>query len=190
MEFNELKEVWDAQDSKPLYQIDKNVLQVRIANKMDTLLHFTSISEWTLILINFITAIVMILLHPFRTGVNLFIYLEAVWMIGIVVYLVISCIQRIKASRRFDRSVAGDLDHTLFLARYQVRIAQIIRWNFLPMGVILILSGWEAGKLVSVSTVILLSFSLAFYVTTKGYQVNRKRVAELQALKEKLETEM
>jgi hypothetical protein len=69
--------------------------------------------------------------------------------------LVVSHIRRIKASRRFDRSIHGDLNHAIFLAGYQVRLSQLVRWSLFPMGAIMIFSGWEAGKLFRVSVVIL-----------------------------------
>jgi len=187
MEFDEMKKIWDAQNSQPLYEIDEKALR-NIQLKMNTVLRATSISEWLLILINLGAGIVLLGLHPFKPGVNIFLYLEAAWMFGIVVYLLVCRNRRIKASRRFDRSIHGDLDHSISLASYQMRISQIVRWNFLPLGALMILSGWESGKLVRVGIIILVSFSLAFYVTSKGYQVNKRRKRKLQALKEKLET--
>jgi len=97
-------------------------------------------------------------------------------------------IRRVKAGRRFDRSIHGDLNHAISLANYQMRLSQIIRWNFLPMGAIMIFSGWEAGKLLRVSAVILVSYTLAFYITSKGYRMNKRRKRELQVLKGKLDT--
>jgi hypothetical protein len=190
MEFDELKKIWDAQNNQPLYVIDEKALHNRIQSKINSVLHLTSISEWLLIMINLGTGAILIGNNSFKTGSNIFLWLEALWMFGIAVYLVISRIRRVKASRRFDRSIHGDLNHAISLASYQMRIAQIIRWNFLPMGVIMILSGWEAGKLIKVSAVILVSFTLAFYVTSKGYSANKKRKLELQSLKEKLEAGM
>ena len=188
MEFDEMKKIWDAQNNQPLYVIDEKALHNRIQSKMNTLLHFTSVSEWLLIMINLGAGGILIGRNPFKPGVNIFLHLEAVWMFGIVVYLVLICIRRIKASRQFDRSIHGDLDHAIFLASYQMRIGQIIRWNFLPMGAIMIFSGWESGKLLRVSAIILVSYTLAFYVTSKGYLANKRRKRELQVLKEKLET--
>ncbi|MFT3701750.1 MAG: hypothetical protein QM802_05245 [Agriterribacter sp.] len=188
MEFDELKKIWDTQNNQPLYVIDEKALHNRIQSKMKAVLHLTSISEWLLILINLVTGVILLRSNSVKPGSNIFLCLEAVWMFGIVVYLAISRIRRIKASRRFDRSIHGDLNHAISLASYQMRISQIIRWNFLPMGIIMILSGWEAGKLISVGAVILVSFTLAFYVTSKGYNANKKRKRELQGLKEKLET--
>ena len=187
MEFDEMKKIWDAQNNQPLYVLDEKALHNRIQSKMNTVLRLTSISEWSLIIIYFGASAILVGLNPFKPGANIFLYLEAAWMFAIVVYFVISHIRRIKASRQFDRSIQGDLNHAISLANYQMRISQIIRWNFLPMGAIMIFSGWEAGKLFKVSVVILVSYSLAFYVTSKGLRANKRRKRELQVLKEKLE---
>ncbi len=188
MEFDEMKKIWDAQNNQPLYVIDEKALHNRIHSKMNAVRRLTSISEWVLIIINLSTGAILLGNHPFKPGSNIFLVLEAAWLFAIVVYLIISSIRRIKASRQFDRSIHGDLNHAIFLASYQMRISQIIRWNFIPMGVIMILSGWEAGKLIRVGAIILFSNILAFYVTSKGYQANKKRKRALQVLKEKLET--
>lgn len=187
MEFDEMKKIWDAQNNQPLYTIDEKALH-NIQSKMSTLLHVTSISEWLLIIINLSTGAILFSNNPLKAGSNIFLFVEAVWLFAIVIHLVVNAIRRVKASRRFDRSVHGDLNHAIFLASYQVRISQIIRWNFLPMAAIMILSGWEAGKLIKVSAIILASYALAFYVSSKGYRANKRRKSSLQALKEKLET--
>ena len=175
MEFDEMKKIWDAQNSQPLYTIDEKALYNRIQSKMNTVLRFTSIGEWLLIMINLGTGAILLGHNPIKPGSNIFLFLEAAWLFAIVVYLLVSHIRRIKASRQFDRSIRGDLNHAIFLASYQMRISQIIRWNFLPLGAIMILSGWEAGKLVKVSAIILVSYTLAFYVTSKGYLANKRR---------------
>ena len=187
MEFDEMKKIWDVQDNQPLYDIDEKALH-NIQSKMSTVLRLTSISECLLIMINLGAGAILLGRNPFTAGSNIFLVLDAVWMFAIVVYLVVSRIRRIKASRRFDRSIQGDLDHAIYLASYQMRISQIIRWNFLPMGAIMIFSGWEAGKLFKVSAMILISYTLAFYVTSKGYRTEKRRKLKLLVLKEKLET--
>lgn len=188
MEFDEMKKIWDAQNNQPLYAIDEKALHNRIQSKMNSVLRLTNISEWVLIMINLATGGILLGFNRFNPGTNIFLYLEAAWMFALAAYLVVHHIRRIKASRRFDRSIKGDLDHAISLANYQMRLSQIIRWNFLPMGAIMIFSGWEAGKLLRVSAVILVSYTLAFYVTSKGYRANKRRKRKLQVLKEKLET--
>lgn len=187
MEFDEMKKIWDAQNNQPLYVIDEKALHNRIQSKMNGMSHLTNVSDWVLIFIYLGTGVVLVGRNPFKPGLNIYMWLGAAWMFATVVYLVVGHIRRIKAGRRFDRSIHGDLDHAIWLAGYQVRLSQFIRWNLLPMGVIMIFSGWEAGKLIRVGLIILIANILAFYVTSTGIRANKRRKRELQGLKEKLE---
>jgi hypothetical protein len=189
MEFNEMKQVWEAQNDQPHFVIDEKALQNRLQRKRHSVL--VSISEWILIICYLGVVTVLVGLNLFvLPKANIFLYLEAAWMFAIVVYLVINQIRRIKAGRRFDRSVHGDLDHAIYLISAQMHISQITRWNFLPMGVIMILafSGWEARKLFEISAAILVEYALTFYASGKGLRMNERRKRALQALKEKLES--
>ena len=187
MEFDEMKKVWDAQNNQPLYVIDEKALHNRVQSKMNGIRHLTNVSDWILILIYFGTGVVLLGHNPFKTGMNIFMWIGAAWMFATVVYLVAGHIRRLNASRRFDRSIRGDLDHAISLYGYQVRLSQFIRWNLLPMGVIMIFSGWEAGKLIRVGLIILVANILAFYVTSSGLRANKRRKRDLESLKEKLE---
>jgi len=149
MEFDEMKKIWDAQNNQPLYVIDEKALHNRIQSKMNKGLRVANISESMLIIVNLGAGSLMLSLNGCKSGANIFMYVESAWMFATVVYVVVSRIRRIKAGRRFDRSIHGDLDHGIHLINYQMRISQITRWNLLPMGAILILSfsAWEARKL-------------------------------------------
>ena len=187
MEFDEMKKIWDAQSNQPLYMIDEKALHNRIQSKMKGIRHLSNVSDWVLIIIYFGTGIVLLGSSPFKTGVNIFMWIGAAWMFATVVYLVAGHIRRSNASRRFDRSIRGDLDHAISLAGYQVRLSQFIRWNLLPLGVIMIFSGWESGKLIRVGLIIVIANILAFYVTSSGLRADKRRKRELQSLKEKLD---
>ena len=187
MEFEEMKKIWDAQNNQPLYAIDERALHNRIQSNTNTMRHFNTITDWALIMIYLGASGKLIYTNRFKPGANIFMYLEAAWMLAIVVYFVVSYFRRIKAGRQFDRSIHGDLDHAIFLLNYQMHVSQIVRWNFIPMGAIMIFSGWESGKLLKVGAIILVSYALAFYVTSKGYQANKRRKRKLQVLKQKLE---
>ena len=188
MEFDEMKKIWDAQNNQPLYVLDEKALHNRIQAKMKGVLRSASISEWFTISVYLAVGGVPLFLNRFNREVNIFMYVESAWMFATVAYVAVSRIRRIKASRRFDRSIHGDLDHAISLAGYQVRLSQIMTWNVLPIGAIMIFSGWESRKLLEVSAVILISYVLAFYVGRKGDRVNKIRKRELQVLKEKLES--
>ncbi len=186
MEFDEMKKIWDAQNNQPLYVIDEKALQKRIQRKKTSVL--VTISEWLLIISYVVVIGLLVGRNPFKPGVNIFLYLEAVWMFAIVVFLVLIHIRRIKAGRRFDRSIHGDLDHAIHLISYQMRTSQITRWNLLPLGAIMIAFCWKAGKSFLISAVILVAYTLVFYAVSIGLRMNKRRKRELQVLKEKLET--
>jgi hypothetical protein len=188
MEFDEMKKIWDTQNNQPLYVLDEKALHNRIQAKRNKGLQIANISESMLIMVNLCAGGLLIGLNRFKPGANIFMYVEAAWMFATVMYVAVSRIRRIRASRRFDRSVNGDLNHAISLASYQLRLSRIINWNILPMGAIMIFSGWEAGKLLKVSAVIVVSYVLAFYVGNKGIRANKRRKRELTVLKEKLET--
>jgi hypothetical protein len=186
MELDEMKQIWATQNKQPLYLIDRKALRNRIQREKSSVAF--NISEWISIISYLVAIYLMVGRNPFKPGVNIFLYLEAAWMFATVVFLVIIHIRRIKAGRRFDRSLHGDLDHGIHLINYQMRIAQITRWNLLPLGAIMIFFGWKAGKLFLISTVILVGHTLVFYVVSIGLRMNKRRKRELQVLKEKLET--
>lgn len=190
MEFDEIKKIWDAQNNQPLYVIDEKALHNRIQSKMKGVIRTANISEWGLIIINLFAAGVLLTLNSFTHAANIFMYIEAAWMFATVVYVVAHRSRRASSSRRFDRSINGDLDHAISIATYIVRLSRIMNWNALPLGAIMIFSGWEAGKLLKVAAVILVSYALAFYVGIKGDRVNVRRRRELQVLKEKLEADV
>lgn len=185
MEFDEIKKVWDEQNDQPLYVIDEKALQNQLQTKRTSF--FVNIADWILIISYLATVGLLVGVNPFTPAANTFLHLEAAWMFIMVVYFVVSHIRRIKAGRRFDRSIHGDLDHAIYLISYQMRSSQITRWGLLPVGALMILSGWEAGKLLLVSALILVCYTLTYYANLKWYRANKRRKHKLQALKEKLE---
>ena len=188
MEFDEMQKIWDTQNDELPYVIDEKVLQKRIQRKRHSVL--VNISDWLSIIGYLVSTSLLAGRHPFTPGANIFLYLAAVWSFAIVVYLVVSHIRRITVSRRFDRSIHGDLDHAIYLISYQMRTSLVLRWHLLPLGAIMIFSCWKAGKLFFVSaiiSVIVLVNTGAFYASVKSYSANKRRKHKLQVLKEKLE---
>jgi hypothetical protein len=185
MEFDEMKKVWDTQNNQPPYVIDEKALRKGLKRK--TLSVVVNISDWVSIITYLVACYILVGRNPFKPGSNIFLSLEACWMFVIVVYFVVSFIRRINSSRRFDRSIRGELDHSISIVSYQMRICRMFLWNIPPMGAIMIFSGWVSGKFLLVSVVILVSNTLAIYAVSKGLRMNKRRKRELQGLKEKLE---
>lgn len=193
MEFDEIKKIWDAQTNQPLYAIDEKALHNRIQSKMSGERRLAHMREWSTILF-YLGAVGLMLgfsrFNLFKPGAKIFVYLSAAWMVGTVVYVVISRTRRIKASRRFDRSIRGDLDNAICLMGHQMRLGVVIACNFLPLGVLSIFFSWETGVLfMACVAVILVSGILTFYVERKVYRASKGRRHALQVLKGKLESD-
>lgn len=189
MEFDELKKIWDAQTNQPLYVIDERALQNIIQSKMRGALRIANFMEWGSIVSNLSAASVLIAVNSLQHGANIFMYIEAVYMLFFVLYIVAHRSRRISASCRFDRSIHGDLGDAISIATYQVHLLRIINWNLLPMGVLALFTGWEAGKLQITCVVILSAFPFLLYGGIKQNRRNARKRRELWVLKEKLEAD-
>ena len=116
-------------------------------------------------------------------------YFLSAWMFSVALYLLASRIRRIKGDYRFDRSMHGDLNHAISMATYQVRLSQLMRWNILPMGILILLGVWEGGKSVWVAVGIFIFFVLANYAAGWEHSIYKARKRELEILQNKLESE-
>jgi hypothetical protein len=188
MEFDELQQIWDSQNNKPLYAINETALHNRILSKMKGARHITNVSELLLIIINFGAGSFVLGVSLFPRSRNIYMFLMAVWMLATSLYLLVSRIRRIKGDGRFDRSMHGDLSHAISVATYQVRLSQIMRWNILPVAGLTLLSLWEGGKSFWAVGFILVSFALAYYAGNWEHSIYKARKRELEILQKKLQT--
>lgn len=188
MEFEELKKIWDVQNNQPLYTINEKAMYNIIMSKKKQAHHITNISELLLIFVNTGAGIFILGVNYFKQG-NPFIYLSSAWMLGSALYILLSRIQRKKGDNQFDRSMHGDLDHAISMARYQVRISQIMRWNILPIAALCLLGLWEGGKSIWIAAAVSIFFALAYYAGGWEHSIYKRKRRELEILKNKLENE-
>jgi hypothetical protein len=187
MEFDELQKIWDTQNKQPLYIINEQALHNRIVAKKHQVIHIAVVTEWILIIAN--TASGVFVLQQNYTGRRglLFAYLLAVWMLGTALYVLINRIRRMREQKQFNRSLNGDLRHALTTAVYQVRIARIMRWNTLPIGLLVLFSSWEGGQPVWFLVAVALFFVLVFFASGWEMGIYRNKMKELQVLQQKLQ---
>jgi hypothetical protein len=189
MEFEELQKIWDTQNNKTLYVIDEKALHNRILSKKKQGLHITNISELLSIVVNAGAGCFIFGMNFFKESGNIFMYILSAWMFGTALYSLVSRVRRTKANKRFDRSMSGDLDHAIWVATYQVRFSQILRWNILPIGTLIILSVWDRGKSVWLAAGMLVFFVLTYYASRWEHNIYKRKKRELEILRTKLENE-
>ena len=187
MEFDELQKIWDTQNKQPLYVINEQALHNRIIAKKHQVIHIAVVTEWILILAN--TASGAFVLQQNYTGRRglVFAYLLAAWMLGTALYVLVNRIRRMREQQQFNRSLNGDLQHALSTATYQVRIARIMRWNTLPIGLLVLFSSWEGGQSVWFLVAVSLFFMLVFFASGWEMGIYHNKMKELQVLQQKLE---
>ena len=188
MEFEELQKIWDTQNNEPLYAINEKTLHNRILSKKKQGLHITNTSELLSIIVNAGAGCFIFGVNFFKYSGNIFMYLLSAWMIVCALYLLVSRLHRIKANQKFDRSISGDLNHAISVATYQVRLSQMMRWNLLPVGTLIVLGVWGSGKFwLAVGMVVL--FLLTHYASRWEHNIYKRKKRELEILKSKVDNE-
>jgi hypothetical protein len=174
MDFEEMKTVWDAQNSGAAFKLDEKELHRRILARKKRAVFITNFSELMIISV--------------YTGAGAFvltsnIYYLAAWMFLVVIMLMISRIRRLRAARRFDRTVRGELQYALATAKYQVRLSRLMRWNIVVIFALALWAIWQAGKPAWTLALMSLFFLLSLYVSVfeqKKYKAQRDSLEALQ----------
>jgi hypothetical protein len=189
MEFDELQKIWDTQNNQPLYVINEQALHNRIVAKKHQVIHIAVVTEWILIIANAISGAFVLQQNYTSRRSLVFAYLLAVWLLGTALYVLVNRIRRMREQKQFNRSLSGDLQHALTTAVYQVRISRIMRWNVLPIGLLVLLSTWEGGQSVWFLVAVTLFFVLVFVASGWEQGIYRNKMKELQMLQNKLQEE-
>lgn len=189
MEFDEIKKIWDAQNNELLYGFNEKALHNRILSKKKQARHIANFSELLSIIAYTGAGCFILTMNVFKQSENIFMYLLAAWMLCSVLYLLVSRFRRIKVDYRFDRSVRGDLNHAISVATYQVRLSQLMRWNILPIGILIVLGVWDGGKSIWMALGIVIFFVLVNYGARWEHNIYKSRKRELEILRDNLDSD-
>jgi hypothetical protein len=189
MEFEELKRVWEMQNSEVLFVVDEKSLHRRIASKKNKANRTLNFTEWLILLANTASATFVLATTFFNSGLRISAYLLSGWMFMTAIYVAISRIRRIKGDSTYDRSMQGDLHHAIAMANHQLRLSQLMRWNTLPVVALVLLVVWEGGKSIWMVAGILTFFALTYVASGWEHRFYQTRKRELEILKGKLENE-
>ena len=187
MEFDEIKKVWDSQNNEPIFGVNEQALHNRIRAKKNSAFHITNASELLAIVVNFGGGAFILILNLIKGSADTFLYCLSAWMLVIAGYVLTSRIQRLKDELIFDRSVLGDLRHAVSIATYQVRLSFILRWNIVPIGILIVLSIWYGGHSIWFAIGIIIFLFIANYFAGWEHNFYKGRRRELKTLLIKLE---
>ncbi|MEO6550514.1 MAG: hypothetical protein ABIN94_21085 [Ferruginibacter sp.] len=188
MEFEEMKAIWDSQNNEAIYVINEKALHNRILSKKKQSNHITNTSE-LLAIITYFGGGCFILAVNFRHSNSVFMYLLAAWMICSAIFSLVSRLRRINGNGKYDRSMRGDLTHAIAMATYQVRLSLLMRWNIVPVGLLIVLGVWESGKSPWIALGIIIFFLVTNYAAGWEHRMYKNKLNELLILQTKLDNE-
>jgi hypothetical protein len=185
MEFDEMKKIWSTQDNEPLYAINEAALHKRILSGRNKGEYITNITELLSIVVNF-GAGAFILSHNMFGSRNVYLYVLGTWMFITGIYCLIGRVRRRRGEQQFDRTMLGDLDHSVSIATYQVRFSGLMRWNILPIGGLILRSVWDSDKAIGLAIGLALFFMLTFYASGWEHNYYKSRLRNVQQLRKML----
>jgi hypothetical protein len=187
MEFEEMKKIWDSQNNEPLYVINEKALHSRILSKKKTAYRITNFTEILVIVVYIVGGLWIVRINFMSLKPSVSLYTLAAWMILTSLIVWIGRIRRLRGDLQFNRTMQGDLLHAISVAGYQVRFSQLMRWNILPIGILLLLGIWERGKSIWIAIGVLIFFVMVNYASGWEHNSYKRRKRELEILQSKLE---
>jgi hypothetical protein len=189
MEFEEMKKIWDEQNQEQLYAINEAALRKRIQSKLKRARRLSDINDFGLIAVALVTPVILWLTSD---GINAYHYTVTTILMLIIGYVLYGRNRRKKIERRFDRSILGELDHTIANVAYEARRARTMVWWFMvPLAIPTIIAMiWKGAPLWS--WVVVLGMFLLSYVVVR-WELNRCHIPKkqkLEALRDKLTEEL
>jgi len=185
MELEEVQHIWSNQNKQMPYSIDTAGLHRRILSGKAKAVHITNFTERLIILVGVSTGLFTLWTNTTSKHQSFFIYCYSVWMFIMAILVITSRMRRRAAGRQFERSVQGELEHGLAVARYQVRLSQLMRWNIFVIGGLILFGLWETAKPWWATVGVIVFLSMGWYASGfehRYYQRQKKRLEELRDL--------
>ncbi|MDZ7716433.1 MAG: hypothetical protein U5J95_09500 [Balneolaceae bacterium] len=141
MEFEVIKKIWDEQNQQQMYVVNEEALHRNIQSKKRKAIRLTNLNDFGLIGTGIITAMAYTFIAIINETPVIFDYLIVTSLICISGYVWYGRIQRQKTGMRFDRTILGDLDHTISNVDYEVkRSRSMVWWFLLPLAILVVLN--------------------------------------------------
>ena len=187
MGFEELQAIWDSQNDKDLYTINKEVLYAQIKQKSKSVSHKLNFVERMMFIGNLIVGIVLFV-DALRGDGQAYHYIAPVLYIFFSIFTVVLRQMRQKEELHFELSIIGELDKAIWQIEYLIKQSRsMMIWYLFPlMGVIAVTMLLDSKPLWALGTI-----AIAVPVSYFGgrWEINKwylPKKRELLSLREKL----
>lgn len=187
MEFEEMKKVWNTQNSEMLYVINEKAVHRSITSKRKTTTKIIDKNEIGLIII-YTSVGLFLLTDAIYHKEDFWDYLLSGWMLASAISALLSRRNRKKEVVQYDRSMLGEIDHAIENAKATIRLAyRLINWYILPFGLLMMTKmafiGASVEKWFFIAGTIILAYLLANWENKKCHQ---PRLLKLEKIRTKL----
>jgi hypothetical protein len=188
MEFDQLKQLWDSQNKQKAITMNTEALHITVLAKQHQAKKITHVTELLVLFVNIGSATMLTAMNLSHGIVKVYPFVLAAWMTLTAVYILYHRARRLKESRRFDRSLMGDLQHALSEATFQVRLSLLMRWNTIPIAILVFLIVDEGKGTPWLSFGILAFFAITFFASRWEHNLYKKKKTQLEDLVTKLKS--
>ena len=184
-----MKKIWDTQKEEYVFTLNQSALHHHVVAKQNQGLHITNISEWLMIAVNILIP-VYIMATMLSGEMNISMMIMSGWLLLTAAFVINGRYRRMRGSSTFDRTLKGDLQFAIDVARYQVRLAALGRWNIVPIGLLSVTGLIEADKPLWIAAVVVIFLFLANHAAGWESNLYKARLHQLEGLMKKLVEEV
>ena len=140
MEFEDMKKIWDAQNSQALYAIDEKALQKKVQRKSAKIRWNASCFEFGTI-ISMLGFYIFMNVDAYLDNAGIMQYLSALLVLPIALHVYLARKQRLQKDRDRQYTLLDDIENAIQNVDLQVhRLRVVMWWYMLPLGIIAVAS--------------------------------------------------
>ena len=130
MNFEDIQVIWDSQNERTMYQFDEQALVSDIQTRGRSIASYVSFFEVAMAVSMAVYAF-MLLMEPIVDRKEYYQIPPAILAAGIAVFIWRSRRSRQKNETKFDQSLLGMLDRSIYQLSYKIRLSRSFPWWFL-----------------------------------------------------------
>lgn len=184
MEFDEMKKIWDSQNSEHLYVINEDALHNRIRTKKKRSQRLVETVEIVLLISTIVAGSMVLLANIVRGEHIIFKYVSASVFYLVAVYLWMKRSDRRKGEGRFENTMMGDLEHALSNSNHQVMISATFLYKVFPfVSIGSLIAEWVRSGFTWMIPAIVAFFVVGYFASRWEHRCYVSKLRELESLK-------
>jgi predicted permease len=133
MEFDEMKKIWDSQNSSALYVIDEEAMHRSIKKKLSKGVRLANLGELMLMGSSILAIIIVFAGAYIAENYGIFVMVCMGIFLMSLGYVIYHRNRRKKENTGFERTMLGDMEYAIHTSEAQVKLSGIMLYVFVPL---------------------------------------------------------